>query len=75
MRPIASTMELNQQIFCYPNPTTNELSVPNNGKKRIYDFSGKLLIESSENLINVSELKQGIYFLECNGSQTTFSKN
>lgn len=75
VRPIASTMELNQQIFCYPNPTTNELSVPNNGKKRIYDFSGKLLIESSENLINVSELKQGIYFLECNGSQTTFSKN
>lgn len=75
VRPIASNNELDQQIFCYPNPVTTDLTVPHTGNKRVYDFSGKLLIETSEKLIHVSELKQGIYFLECEGSQTTFTKN
>ena len=56
------------QFVIYPNPTTGELRIEN-GELRIeeveiFDIYGKKLLSHNSNLINISHLSAGIYFVK-----------
>lgn len=62
---------LDNQINIFPNPATNFLTIDNNNnnfnnyKIQIYDIFGNCVmeLENSENLINISELSSGSYYI------------
>lgn len=74
VRSSAGVSEINESISIYPNPTVDELHVIKEGVKRIFDLTGKLLFQSNENILNVSDLNQGMYVLEVNGVKAHFIK-
>jgi len=45
----------------YPNPCENTLNVDADGLKRVFDTSGRLVKESYENVIDMSDLTPGMY--------------
>ena len=53
----------------YPNPTSGRFYVQTEGQslKRIYDLSGRLLLETKDNQVDMSSLSQGIYILKVTG--------
>jgi len=61
---------INNNIFVYPNPVQNILTIRNEGLIikgiKIIDLTGRVIseIESSQTRINVSSLSNGIYVLE-----------
>lgn len=59
-------IELQGNLNIYPNPTTSKLYIQGrlNAKKQILDISGRLLLSTYENEIDISHLKQGIYILK-----------
>lgn len=55
------------EISCFPNPFKDVINIKYNGqleKALIYDFSGKLILESNNSEINVSELQPGLYSIK-----------
>ena len=50
----------------YPNPSNNFINIEGtqNSTQKIFDLSGKLLIESKLTQISLENLSKGIYFLE-----------
>jgi hypothetical protein len=70
----ASLNELASNIAVYPNPTTDFLNVNVEGTKRVLDLQGKVLATSESNMIDVSNLNSGIYFLEVEGKKVSFVK-
>ena len=74
VRSSAGVSEIKESISIYPNPTVDELHVVKEGVKRIFDLTGKLLFQSAENILNVSDLNQGMYVLEVNGAKAHFIK-
>lgn len=74
VRSSAGVSEINESISIYPNPTVDELHVVKEGVKRIFDLTGKLMLQSNENILNVSNLNQGMYVLEVNGAKAHFIK-
>ncbi len=74
VRSSAGVSEINESISIYPNPTVDELHVIKEGVKRVFDLTGKLLFQSNENILNVSDLNQGMYVLEVNGAKAHFIK-
>lgn len=53
---------------CYPNPVTEELhfqssSQLENEQKYIYDASGRLILQTTENIVSFVDFKTGIYFV------------
>ena len=74
VRSSAGDSEINESISIYPNPTVDELHVIKEGVKRIFDLTGKLMLQSNENILNVSNLNQGMYVLEVNGAKAHFIK-
>jgi hypothetical protein len=67
-------------VKIYPNPVTNGLITFESGKTidavRIYDFTGKLLLEKTgnSNLVNVSQLAPGTYLLKLEVNDETIFK-
>jgi len=65
-----SNMQLamsNEQLKVYPNPAFNELRIEN-GKlktKELYNYTGQLLLTTTENKIDVSKYRRGLYFVKC----------
>ena len=58
-------------ISLYPNPTTGEITINAAGQKvdnaSIYDINGQIVINTrspSQNKMDVSQLSDGIYFIE-----------
>jgi hypothetical protein len=51
----------------YPNPTSSFLHISPNGTVRLYDITGKLLLEKyfseKNNILNLTTFSSGIYFL------------
>jgi len=70
----AGISEIENSVSIFPNPTTDELHVSMEGVKRVIDLTGKIIVESSEDIINVSHLNQGMYVLEVNGAKAHFIK-
>ena len=72
-----STPEYSEQhtISLYPNPVQNNLHINNNGIEiksiAIVDIAGKLVYQSINftEIIDVSTLKEGLYFLRINNSK------
>ena len=61
--------DITSNISIFPNPVKDVLMI--NGIFNfvdIYDVSGKLILSSEQNKINVSELAKGLYMLEINTS-------
>lgn len=66
-------LTLNQSVYVYPNPVTDELIIFNDNKLNIklisiIDTSGKHYFtfqpgDKNEVVVNISELKKGLYFL------------
>jgi hypothetical protein len=50
------------------------LNVNVEGTKRVLDLQGKVLATSESNMIDVSSLNSGIYFLEVEGKKVSFVK-
>lgn len=78
MRPIFSTSldpilgvkptENLASFICYPNPVTEELhfqssSQLENEQKFIYDASGRLILQTTENVVSFNDFQTGIYFI------------
>ena len=70
----ASLNELASNISVYPNPTTDFLNVNVEGTKRVLDLQGKVLATTESNMIEVSNLNSGVYFLEFEGKKVSFVK-
>ena len=45
----------------YPNPCENTLNIEADGLKSVFDTSGRLMFETYENVVNMSDLTPGIY--------------
>ncbi|MBP5994673.1 MAG: T9SS type A sorting domain-containing protein [Crocinitomicaceae bacterium] len=78
LRPIFSTSldptlgiktPVNSADFsCYPNPVTEELHFQSsshleNEQKYIYDASGRLILQTTENIVSFVDFQTGIYFV------------
>jgi hypothetical protein len=74
VRSSAGVSEIKESISIYPNPTVDKLHVASEGVKHIFDLTGKLLFQSTDNTLNVSGLNQGMYVLEVNGAKAHFIK-
>jgi hypothetical protein len=74
VRSSAGIAAIENTISVYPNPAVDFLNVSIDGVKRVYDFTGKLLIESSATNLDISSLNQGIYLLNANGANQQFIK-
>jgi hypothetical protein len=74
VRSSAGIAAIENTISIYPNPAVDFLNVSIDGVKRVYDLTGKLLIESSATSLDISALNQGIYLLNVNGANQQFIK-
>ncbi|MFY7668147.1 MAG: T9SS type A sorting domain-containing protein [Crocinitomicaceae bacterium] len=72
----AGINELSKTISVYPNPANEIVTVLNadGASVSILDLSGKTLINSGSDEINISNLASGTYFVSVNGIQTKFIK-
>jgi hypothetical protein len=71
---ISSVVELkNQPISVYPNPAGGKLTIDaeNFEGVEVYDTSGRLIIKSSSNTIDLEEQSKGLYLLKVNANGTT----
>jgi len=61
-------INLENNIFVYPNPVKSILNIKTNNneinKIVIYDFSGKVILETIKNKIDFSNNQKGIYFVK-----------
>jgi len=66
--------EVNKEITIYPNPTTGQLTIEsgklNTSVAEIFDMTGRKVgtyqinLESGESVIDISNLRQGVYFMK-----------
>lgn len=65
------------KLSVYPNPTSDVINIKTDKKINnavIYDASGKVVKTATKNLISVSDLQNGVYFVVVNlADQTAFS--
>ena len=62
-----SPIHLEDRPVVFPNPTSHYLHFP--GPGQLYDSVGRLLIEDSD-ILDVSSLSAGTYYLRCAGTTT-----
>ena len=75
---IVSTVGLNNPVILsnvkvYPNPTSGKLTIDAENYKgvEVYDTSGRLIIKSALNTIDLEEQSKGLYLLKVNANGTT----
>ena len=66
--------ELIVSNIIYPNPAKNEINVNTNGRKDIYNISGKLIYSSINKKIDISRLESGLYIINTNHKFFKFIK-
>ena len=61
------------KIKVYPNPTSGKLTIDAENYKgvEVYDTSGRLIIKSALNTIDLEEQSKGLYLLKVNANGTT----
>lgn len=69
--PVTSVRQVSQaniKLDVYPNPASNFLFIEGNQIENIYvtDMQGKILLSSKTKLIDISELKTGVYLVHGN---------
>jgi hypothetical protein len=75
VRPSVGITEISKELTVYPNPANTSVNVNVAGEKLVYSLEGTLLIQTTENMLDISALSQGLYVLSVNGQQTTLVKN
>lgn len=75
VRPSVGITELTEVLAVYPNPANTSVNVNESGEKFVYSLDGTLLMQTTENILDISALSQGLYVLSVNGQQTTLIKN
>ncbi|MBF45262.1 MAG: hypothetical protein CMD38_03075 [Flavobacteriales bacterium] len=70
----SNNYELIVSNIIFPNPANNEINVNANGRKDIYNISGKLIYSSSNKTIDVSRLESGLYIINTNHKFYKFIK-
>lgn len=72
-----SNASYNDEFTIYPNPTTDVINIKSDkvGRYEIIDISGKVLKNTSDKSIDVSDLPSGKYFLRTGNLTKTFIKN
>jgi hypothetical protein len=71
---VSTYYDLANDDIIYPNPAENQINISIVGLKSIYSLSGKLLLSTNENVIDVSRLKAGVYFINTNEQFYKFVK-
>ena len=71
---VSTNYYLANDDIIYPNPVENQIKISIVGLKNIYNLSGKLLLSTNENVIDVSMLKAGVYFINSNEQFYKFVK-
>ena len=66
--------EFSNEDIIYPNPAKNKIIISIVGLKNIYNLSGKLLLSTNENVIDISMLNNGVYFINSNEQFYKFVK-
>jgi hypothetical protein len=59
-----NTQDYNKDIILYPNPTKDYIYLNNNYNYNLYDILGKHIFSDFNNIINLSNLKNGVYLLK-----------
>ena len=81
--PLSTSTFDQANVLVYPNPFQDELTVTSAneipGAIKIYDFSGKLILEqssfkSNENQINLQSLSSGLYLMKITLADKTISR-
>lgn len=64
-------IETEENINIYPNPTSSKLYIQGhlNTKKQISDISGRVLLSTYDNEIDISNFNQGVYILQIENKQ------
>lgn len=73
---ITSTLELNNDLSFYPNPTENVLTLNKRiNRIEISSINGKIVkVFLNESILNLKNLKPGVYFLKAEGKSYSFVK-
>ena len=66
----------NNKILIYPNPSSDYINILcyENIHSDIFDISGKCVLSSNLNYIDISKLKKGVYFLKTKKANLKFIK-
>lgn len=75
VRPSVGITEISKELTVYPNPANTSVNVNVAGEKLVYSLEGTLLMQTTDNILDISALSQGLYVLSVNGQQTTLVKN
>ena len=64
------------KVSIYPNPTENYVNIVADDFQnvQVFSLSGELLVNSSNKLVDLSNLSSGIYFIHIQTKQTSFSQ-
>jgi hypothetical protein len=62
------------EMFFFPNPVGDELHVEMSGPIHVFNLQGRLILESSESIIDVSALQPGSYMISMEGKTARFEK-
>lgn len=73
---VAEKLKPELKYILFPNPTKDIVTLINEGEEKIYGMSlyniqGQLVLSTTENQINMSGLRSGIYFVKPVGSDQT----
>ncbi|MFO7873393.1 MAG: T9SS type A sorting domain-containing protein [Bacteroidales bacterium] len=63
-----------QLLSVYPNPVSSQLYVSSNSEITditVYDITGRMLIQQTEDVIDVSGLRTGVYIIQVNTTEGT----
>ena len=64
----------NNEVKLFPNPVINTLNIENGELVRVFDIKGNLLVETTENSVDMSEMKAGMYLVNVDGIQFKITK-
>jgi len=60
--------EKTNDITLYPNPVVSTLNIGGEFERAlVFDMSGKVLVETTDNVIDMSEFKNGVYIVNVDG--------
>ena len=65
--PPSSINEKIENFKIYPNPTTGIVYLSNKLEYKIFNILGDLVLIGNDNTVDISNLKNGVYFIESEG--------
>lgn len=75
--PISISKSENKNLLVYPNPASDFINITNcNNTIYIYNSTGQLvnIFENTNNIFNISNLEQGMYFIKSGDDKSIFIK-